>query len=244
MAAALAAGAAALKGKTSKTDGYIKHAESLFKIADTAKSDADYNDSDASGFYRSSHFYDELFYAANWLYIATGNKDYLDKAKSYIPNLGKELGTSELKYSWCQCWDDVQQGGMLLYAINTGDETYIKQVQKHIDYWTNDVKKLPGGLRWLTTWGCLRYAATGGFMAAVASDTVLKDSPNKDAYKKFYEEQINYILGDNPDGRCYVVGLDESSPKNPHHRTAHGSVKQKTDTHTTPHPLRRTRRRS
>ena len=230
MAAALAAGAAALKGKTDKTAGYIKHAESLFKIADTAKSDADYNDSDASGFYRSSHFYDELFYAANWLYIATGNKDYLDKAKSYIPNLGKELGTSELKYSWSQCWDDVQQGGMLLYAINTGDETYIKQVQKHIDYWTNDVKKLPGGLRWLTTWGCLRYAATGGFMAAVASDTVLKDSPNKDAYKKFYEEQINYILGDNPDGRCYVVGLDESSPKNPHHRTAHGSWKNDMDT--------------
>lgn len=226
MAAALAAGAVALKGKTDKTDNYIKHAENLFKIADTAKSDDDYNDSNASGFYRSSHFYDELFYAANWLYMATGNKDYLDKATSYIPNLGKELGQGDtLKYSWSQCWDDVQQGGMLLYAINTNDPTYINQVEKHLQYWLNDTTELPGGLKWITTWGCLRYATTGGFIAAVACDTILKDSPNVDKYKKFYETQINYCLGDNPDNRCYVVGLDASSPKNPHHRTAHGSWK-------------------
>ena len=200
MAAALAAGAVALKGKTDKTDNYIKHAENLFKIADTAKSDTDYNDSNASGFYRSSHFYDELFYAANWLYMATGDKSYLDKAKSYIPNLGTELGQGDtLKYSWSHCWDDVQQGGMLLYAINTGDATYINQAERHISYWTDEVKELPGGLRWLTTWGCLRYATTGGFLAAVACDTILKDSPNAAKYKEFYEEQINYCLGDNPD---------------------------------------------
>lgn len=226
MAAALAAGAAALKGKTDKTENYIKHAENMFKIADKAKSDDDYNDSNASGFYRSSHFYDELFYAANWLYIATGDKSYLDKAASYIPNLGTELGQGDmLKYSWSQCWDDVQQGGMLLYAINTQDKKYIDQIEKHVAYWTNDVAKLDGGLRWLTTWGCLRYATTAGFIAAVACDTVLKDSPNAEKYKQFYEEQVNYCLGDNPDGRCYVVGLDPSSPTNPHHRTAHGSWK-------------------
>lgn len=232
MAAALAAGAVALKGKTDKTDNYLKHAENIFKIADTAKSDDDYNDSDASGFYRSSHFYDELFWAANWLYIATGDQAYLDKATSYIPNLGKELGTNDLKYSWTQCWDDVQQGGMLLYAINTKDPTYIKQVEKHVSYWTNDVKELEGGLRWVDSWGCLRYATTAGFVASVACDTVLKDSSNVDSYKTFYKEQIDYCLGNNPDNRCYVVGLDASSPKNPHHRTAHGSWKNAMDTPT------------
>ena len=225
MAAALAAGAVALKDKTDKTDNYIEHAENIFKIADTSKSDADYNGSDASGFYRSSHFYDELFWAANWLYIATGDQAYLKKATSYIPNLGKELGTSDLKYSWTQCWDDVQQGGMLLYAINTQDKTYINQVEKHVSYWTNDVKEIDGGLRWLSEWGCLRYATTAGFIASVACDTILKDSPDKDSYKKFYEQQINYSLGDNPSNRCYVVGFDESSPTCPHHRTVHGSWK-------------------
>ena len=61
MAAALAAGACALKGRSDKTGDYLKHAENLFRLADETRSDDDYNNSDASGFYRSSHFYDELF---------------------------------------------------------------------------------------------------------------------------------------------------------------------------------------
>ncbi|MGN0605450.1 MAG: glycoside hydrolase family 9 protein [Oscillospiraceae bacterium] len=224
MAAALAAGAAALEGKSDKTDNYIEHAKHIFEIASTSPSDEEYNNSDASGFYRSSHFYDELFYAANWLYIATGEKEYLDKAASYIPQLGKELGSDELKYSWGHCWDDVQQGGMLLYARSTGDSKYIERVKKHLDYWNTSVEQLDGGLRWLTTWGCLRYAETAAFLAAVASDTLLTGS-DASKYKDFYETQINFALGDNPDNFSYEVGYGESYPINTHHRTAHASWK-------------------
>ena len=226
MAAALAAGSCALKDRIdqSKIDDYIAHAENIFKLADASKSNDVYNDSNASGFYRSSHFYDELFYAANWLYIATGEQSYLDKAKSYIPNLDKELGSDELKYTWCQCWDDVMQGGMLLYAINTNDDFYINRVEKHVNYWTNTIKKVDGALGYCDTWGCARYAETAGFIAAVACDTVLADKNNSD-YVKFYETQMNYVLGDNADGQTFVVGYGEKSPKNPHHRTAHGSWK-------------------
>lgn len=224
MAAALAAGAAALKGKSDKTDDYIKHAKHIFEIASTSPSDEEYNNSDASGFYRSSHFYDELFYAANWLYIATGEKEYLDKAASYIPQLGKELGSDELKYSWGHCWDDVQQGGMLLYARSTGDSKYIERVKKHLDYWNDSVEQLDGGLRWLTTWGCIRYAETAAFLAAVASDTLLTGS-DASKYKDFYETQINFALGDNPDNFSYEVGYGDSYPINTHHRTAHASWK-------------------
>lgn len=224
MAAALAAGAAALDGISDRADEYLSHAENLFRLADETRSDEAYNNSDAGGFYRSSHFYDELFYAANWLYIATGDQMYLDKATSYIPSLDKELGSSELKYTWGMCWDDVMQGGMLLYAINTGDSTYIRHVQKHLDYWTDSVKELDGGARWLTTWGCLRYATTAGFLASVACDTILNGT-DISKYQTFYEEQINFCLGDNPSGQSYVVGYGEKSPQNPHHRTAHASWK-------------------
>ncbi len=224
MAAALAAGAAALDGKSSKAENYLEHAENIFAMAETSPSDDTYNDSNASGFYRSSHFYDELFWAANWLYIATGDQKYLDKATSYIPNLGTELGTNELKYSWGHCWDDVQQGGMLLYARSTQNSTYINQVKKHLDYWNNDVEKLDGGLRWLTTWGCLRYAETAAFLAAVASDTLLTGA-DATKYKEFYESQVNYALGDNPLNMSFEVGYSDSYPLNPHHRTAHGSWK-------------------
>lgn len=224
MAAALAAGSAALEGRISsaKIDNYISHAESLFKLSDASKSDDVYNDSNASGFYRSSHFYDELFYAANWLYIATGDKSYLDKAASYIPNLDKELGSDELKYSWAHCWDDVMQGGMLLYAINTKDDFYISRVKKHVDYLTNSVDKVDGKLAYISNWGCARYAETSAFITAVAADTVLGEDSK---YVQFYEDQVNYVLGDNPSKQSYVVGYGENPAHNAHHRTAHGSWK-------------------
>ena len=229
MAAALAAGYAALDGHTdsSKRENYLKHAKNIYKIAKTSPSDSYYNDSDAQGFYQSSHFYDELFYAANWLYIATDNKEYLDEATSYIPNLSKMLGEGDvLAYGWSHCWDDNMQGAMLLYAINTGESKYVDHVKKHLDRWVDgkEAKILDGGLRWLTDWGCLRYANTAAFLAEVASDTIFKGSDTS-KYKKFAEEQVNYALGDNPDKRSYVCGYGENYPKNPHHRTAHGSWK-------------------
>lgn len=235
MAAALAAGYCALKGSSNNADIYLEHAENIFGLADATRSDADYNNSDAQGFYQSRSFYDDLFFAANWLYMATGEKTYLDKAKSYIPSLGKELGSDELKYSWTLCWDDVQQGGMLLYAINTGDSTYKEQVRKQLDYMTtgyngNSVKKLEGGLAYIDTWGCLRYACSAGFIAAVATDTLFKDDAKKDIYTDFYETQINYCLGDNPLDKSYVVGFGKNPPVNVHHRSAHGSWKNAEDT--------------
>lgn len=230
MAAALAAGAAALKGKSSKTDQYIEYAEHYFDIAYKTKSDKDYTA--ANTFYDSwSGFWDELFFAANWLYIATGNKEYLDKAETCIPNLGRENQSEELKYTWGMCWDDVTQGGFLLYAQNTGDEEYINQVSKHLEYWSDpkgyggkSVYHLADGLAWLDSWGCLRYACNAGFLAAVATDTIFKDDAEKSAkYKDFYETQINYCLGGNADGRSYVVGFGENAPEHPHHRTSHGA---------------------
>lgn len=228
MAAALASGAVALKGRvdSSKTDSYLKHAVSIYKVAKTSPNDDVYNDSDASGFYRSSHFYDQLFYAANWLYMATGDDSYLAEAKSYIPNLSKQLGEGDtLAYGWTHCWDDNMQGAMLLYAINSKDDTYIAHVKKHLNVWLKGAGEpviLEGGLRWLTNWGCLRYANTAAFLAAVASDTIFKGEDVSDLME-FAETQINYTLGDNPRKSSYVCGFGNNPPKNPHHRTSHAS---------------------
>lgn len=229
MGAALAAGYCALQGMvdTKILDSYLVTAENFFELADADRSDATYNGSDAQGFYESRQFYDDLFYCANWLYMATGEQSYLDKAATYIPNLGTELGQGNtLKYSWCHCWDDVQQGASLLYAINTGDATWKAQVKKHLEYWRTSSEKISGSdVIYVQNWGCLRYANTFAFVCAVACDTLFADDPNYNDYVKLYEEQINYTLGDNADSRSYVVGYSENSPRNAHHRTAHASWK-------------------
>lgn len=226
MAAALAAGALALGEGDENHDYYIEHAKNLFEIADTYRSDDDYTA--AAGYYDSwSGFWDQLFWAANWLYMATGEQEYLDKATSYIPNLNKMNQSTELSYTWGQCWDDVMQGGMLLYAMNTGDSTYAQRVNKHLDTWadgTDDKQTTDGGLVWMSQWGSLRYATTAGFLASVWSDYIAETDPTNSAkYEEFAERQINYCLGDNPNNFSYVIGFGDNYPQNPHHRTAQGA---------------------
>ena len=230
MAAALASGYAALDGRIDETKraDYLKHAKNIYELAKADPNDDVYNDSDASNFYRSRHYYDQLFYAANWLYIASGDSDYLADAKSFIPHLDKQLGDAEsIAYGWCHCWDDNVQGAMLLYAINTGEKQYIDHVRKHLKRWLDGTEEpwiIEGGLRWLTDWGSLRYANTAAFLAEVASDTIFKGEDNS-AYSEFAEQQLNYALGDNPDNFSYLIGYGDNYPQQPHHRTAHGSWK-------------------
>lgn len=228
MAAALAAGYMVFKDSDPTLAAtYLKHAENCFKIADTTRDGGNTPASDAM--YKSSHFYDELFWAANWLYRATKDQKYLDLCKSdYIPNLGLESQSTELKYTWGHCWDDVQQGGTLLYAMNTGDEEWIKQVQKHLEYWTTGyggkkVDYTPDGLAWLMNWGSLRHTTTTAFLAYVAADNLFKDdSASFKKYIDFADSQMNYCFGDNGRKSSYVVGMGENYPKAWHHRTSSG----------------------
>lgn len=230
MSAALSAGYLALDGRIdeAKREDYLEHAKNIYEIAKTDPNDDVYNDSNAANFYRSKHYYDQLFYAANWLYMATKDDSYLKDAKSFIPKLDKMLGDAEkIAYGWCHCWDDNVQGGMLLYAINTGEQEYKDHVKRHLQRWLDGKDEpwlIAGGLRWLTDWGSLRYANTAAFIAEVASDTIFKGEDTS-AYREFAETQVNYALGDNPDNFSYLIGYGDNYPSQPHHRTAHGSWK-------------------
>lgn len=39
-----------------------------------------------------------------------------------------------------------------------------------------------------------------------------------DTYKKMIDAQLSYLLGNNPNSKCFVTGFGTDSPKNPHHR--------------------------
>ena len=152
-AAALASCAVLFKDSDSAySNTCIKHAKELFNYAETVKSDAGYTA--ANGFYTSnSGFYDELAWAAYWLYKATGESSYLDKSKSYLAQTSGD-------YKWAQCWDDVSYGTALLLAKETGEQQYKDRIEKHLDYWLSGVAYTPKGLAWLDTWGALRYSTT------------------------------------------------------------------------------------
>jgi endoglucanase len=206
----------------------VTHATQLYAFADSVRKKYSECITDASSFYNSwSGFNDELVWGAIWLHRATGQASYLDKAKQYYNNLGTEPQSTIRSYKWTHDWDDKSYGSYVLMAKLTGEQRYIDDANRWLDYWTVGVNGAritysPGGQAWLQQWGSLRYSANTAWVAMLYSDYVT-DPVRKARYHDFGARQINYILGDNPHNRSYMIGFGANSPINPHHRTAHGS---------------------
>ena len=210
-----------------KDSKYLSHAKSLYDLADSVRSNG--KQGMAKSYYPATDFYDELFYAANWMYMATGDQKYLDECeKDFIPEFPLEQQSSTRKFTWGFCWDDHSQAAALLYAINTGDEEWIEQVHRHLEYWTTgyDGKQVgytPDGMAWLFQWGATRHAANTAFLAIIAADKLFKDNDELyNKYKTFAKTQMDYFFGNNKLGLSYVLGMGEKNPKSVHHRGASG----------------------
>ncbi|MCG5466120.1 glycoside hydrolase family 9 protein [Micromonospora sp. NPDC053740] len=209
-------------------DKLLGHARQLYTFADTVRKAYHECITDATSFYRSwSGWQDELVWAAIWLHRATGEASYLTKAESEYDKLGTENQSTTRSYKWTIAWDNKQFGAYVLLANLTGKQKYVDDANRWLDYWTvgvngQRVPYSPGGMAVLDSWGALRYAANTSFAALVYSDKTT-DTTRKARYHDFAVRQINYALGDNPRNSSYVIGFGANSPKNPHHRTAHGS---------------------
>ncbi len=219
-AAALAVGSVVFRDvDAAYSEECLAHARTLYDFAEQTKSDAGYTM--AEGFYSSnSGFYDELSWAAVWLYLATEEDSYLEQAKEYYAQAVQD-------YVWAQCWDDVHYGAALLLARITEENTYKDAIETHLDYWTTGtadgerITYTPQGLAWLDTWGSLRYATTTAFLASVYSEWEGCSADKSQTYWDFAVSQADYALGST--GRSYQIGYGENYPQNPHHRTAQGS---------------------
>ncbi|MEJ6951308.1 glycoside hydrolase family 9 protein [Natronospora cellulosivora (SeqCode)] len=203
----------------------LSHAEQLFEFADITRSDEGYTE--AENFYKSwSGFYDELTWAAAWLYLATEDQYYLDMAESYVEYWATEDQSDVIKYRWGHCWDEKLYGAQLLLARITEDEFYIECIERHLDWWTTGyddhrITYNPDGLPALDIWGTLRYATTTGFLAAVYADWEGANHNRAQICMEFARNMANIALGDT--GRSFMVGFGENPPVRYHHRTAHGS---------------------
>jgi len=233
-AAAMAAASIAFRPTNATyANTLLSHARQLYTFADTFR--GKYSDciSDAQGFYNSwSGYNDELVWGAIWLYRATNETAFLDKAQSYYANLSNQQQTTIKSYKWTHAWDDKSYGSYVLLAKLTGATQYHNDAQRWLNWWTvggtalgadgTRVNYSPGGEAVLDQWGSLRYAANTAFIALVYADSIT-DAALKTRYHDFAKRQIDYALGQNPRNSSYVVGFGANPPRNPHHRTAHGS---------------------
>ncbi|MFT5757970.1 MAG: endoglucanase [Alteromonadaceae bacterium] len=210
----------------------IRHARQLYTFAKTYQGKYSECITDASGFYNSwSGYKDELVWSAIWLHRATGETTYLDAAKADYADLNTENQTTIKSYKWTHAWDDKGYGSYVLLAQLTNDPQYRADAERWLDYWSTGyngerVSYTPGGLAQLDRWGATRYSANTSFIALLYADYLTKADPTNPrvtAYQDFAIGQMEYLMGDNPKGFPYQIGMAENGPKNPHHRTAHGS---------------------
>ena len=210
-------------GEKAYADQLLKSSIALYDFADRNR--GKYSDSIPSvqNFYNSySGYYDELANGAVWLSkaVSAGGGDgssYLAKALNlYNANI------RGLNKGWTGNWDDASYATAVLLAQQTGSSAIKQQVEGWLNNWVsggNGVSITSGGLRWISQWGSLRYAANTAFLADIYAASV--NDPNG-TYTALAQGTLDYILGANPRNSSYLVGYGNNFPQQPHSREASG----------------------
>jgi endoglucanase len=208
----------------------VAHARQLFAFAQ-ATHPSFYVDciTDATGFY-NSHFgnpNDEMAWAAVWLFRATNEAAFLQQARQHYATMCKESGTETPCFTWSQSWNDKHFGTYVLMAKLTGEQPFHVDVQRWLDYWIvgtgRTTRTTAGGLMFVHPFAAIRYATNTAFLSLVYADVLGPAHALYPRYHDFAKSQVDYALGANPRNSSYVCGFGTNPPRNPHHRTAHGT---------------------
>lgn len=202
----------------------VNRAEELWELGNEKPGKySDYYSEATASIYKSSAYEDDMAYGAVWLYKATGNRYYLEKAvefwtKKYWPVSvdwdSSAAATAVLLANLHQDGVDVPQGD----AINEWvANTFIRAWVESSGF--QSVVRTPKGLSRLSwsKWGNLRHANNAAFLALSYSSRI-NDRLNREKVREWARSQVDYALGSS--GRSFVVGYGINPPQNPHHAGA------------------------
>lgn len=185
----------------------LKTAEDLFTfVKNNSKACAT---NGASGFYDSTSYGDDYALAASALYVATKNTSYNSIYNEYKDNSGNGVN----QY-WVLDWANTGALACMLQK-DTSRLASITNAGKNCS-------TIDGVFNCLLSWGSCRYNAASGFVGLVYDKLT-----NNKTYDSWAVSQMNYMIGDNPNKRCYIVGYNENSSQYPHHRAASRSTDAK-----------------
>ena len=179
-------------------DESLKYAKALLEYAETNNKSGSGNSPYAFNFYNGTNWEDDLALACYWINKASSDNTYLNKFNSYMTNAS---------VGWTLCWNEVWAAAML----SSNDSRLSTLISNRMN------AKTPAGFAYVADWGTARYNAALQYLA-LTSD--MKNGTN--TYKSWARGQMNYILGNNPASKCYVVGYNERTILYPHHRAASG----------------------
>lgn len=186
--------------------------ETYYEQADLNKK---FHPSIETGAYGNRMLGDEWLWAASELYISTHNKEYLDfipHPESFeLPNWGNVgwLGY----YSLLRYREDLHLPQGLLPQIKH------QLLQKVEEYATaakdSDYRVVMGYRETDFVWGSNSVAANQG-IALLQAYILTGDGK----FTSLAQANLDYLLGRNATGYCYVTGFGQQSPQDPHHRAS------------------------
>ncbi|XP_062157543.1 endoglucanase 16 [Alnus glutinosa] len=204
----------------------LNKAKLLFKFAKSHKGSFD----GECPFYCSySGYNDELLWAASWLYSATRSSVYL----KYIQE--ESISAVVAEFSW-----DLKYAGAqillseLFFEGEKSFETFKKQADSFVcsvlpDSPYHQIYVSPGGLIHLRDGANTQYVTGTAMLFSIYSDVLAKHNKKVSCGNQqfdpahlvaFAKQQMDYLLGSNPEQRSYMVGFGKSPPTQAHHRGA------------------------
>jgi endoglucanase len=164
-----------------------------------------------TGAYGDRSARDEFFWASCELYLTTGKDAYLKKAMEYAP--GKFTAPT---------WGNVD--GLGYFALLTHDKAPHAMKEQVIAF-CDSIISLATEASFASSygnsvrdffWGCLSESCSSNAISLLYGYRL---NGNRDYLLQAYHN-MDYLLGINPLGYCYVTGTGSKSPVNPHHRLA------------------------
>lgn len=185
-------------------DEDLKVAEDLFTfVKNNSKACAT---DGASGFYDSTSYGDDYALAASALYAATKDTSY-----NSIYNEYKDNNSNGVNQYWVLDWANTGALACMLQK-DTSKLAGVTNAGKNCS-------TIDGFFNCVSDWGSCRYNAASGFVGLVYDKLT-----NTTTYDSWTVSQMNYMIGDNPNKRCFIVGYNENSSQYPHHRAASRST--------------------
>lgn len=219
----------------------LEYANALFNFARDNEKQLSINEEGPKSYYNSSKWEDDYCWAAAWMYKITGDHAYLEEIFPYYDYYAAPCYV----YCWNDMWGGVQ---CILGEISETYPDFIEEYKtaagkspyEEMNCWGSVAKAIetymsggigtitPAGYFYLSTWGSARYNTAAQLMALVYD----KYNGGVSKYGKWAKSQMEYLMGDNPLNRAYIVGYSENAARFPHHRAASGLTKcEDTDEH-------------
>ena len=163
-----------------------------------------------TGEYGDGNATDERFWAATQLYLLYGDEAFLNDAKANMPKQFNPPVWGEVSglgvYAWLSA-DNSEMRATCARMIGEYAEGISQQVK------TSNFQTPVGDNPRDFGWGCLAEKFCAPAVSLLFATKATGKDFNADALRC-----VDYLLGRNALGYCYVTGFGQHSPMNPHHR--------------------------